>query len=112
MIANNGYPYVSTYALTRAVAATQGITLTRASQTIRLSQRGDERYDERDDGSISACRARSASATAASRRRSTSSTSPMPTRSSRTTVAVGPSYLLPSEILSPRIIRVGFSLDF
>jgi hypothetical protein len=27
-------------------------------------------------------------------------------------VAVGPSYLQPSEILSPRIIRVGFSLDF
>jgi len=32
-----------------------------------------------------------------------------------TTVAVGPSYLLPSggdPILSPRIIRVGFSLNF
>ena len=44
MLANNGYPYVSTYSLTRAVAATQGITLTRASQTIQLSERGDERY--------------------------------------------------------------------
>ena len=31
--------------LTRAAAATQGITLTRASQTIQLSQRGDERYE-------------------------------------------------------------------
>jgi hypothetical protein len=27
-------------------------------------------------------------------------------------VAVGPSYLQPSEILAPRIIRVGFSLNF
>jgi hypothetical protein len=27
-------------------------------------------------------------------------------------VAVGPSYLLPNEILAPRIIRVGFSLNF
>jgi len=27
-------------------------------------------------------------------------------------VAVGPSYLQPSEILSPRIIRIGFSLNF
>ena len=26
--------------------------------------------------------------------------------------AVGPSYLLPNEILAPRIIRVGFSLNF
>ena len=43
MLANNGYPYVSTYSLTRAVAATQGITLTRASQNIKLSERGDER---------------------------------------------------------------------
>ena len=38
MVANNGYPYVSTYSLTRAAAATQGITLTRASQTIQLSR--------------------------------------------------------------------------
>ena len=27
-------------------------------------------------------------------------------------VAVGPSYLQPAEILAPRIIRVGFSLNF
>ena len=38
-------PYVSTYSLTQALAAAQGITLTRASQTIQLSERGDERYD-------------------------------------------------------------------
>jgi hypothetical protein len=28
------------------------------------------------------------------------------------TVAVGSAYLTPVEILAPRIIRVGFSLDF
>ena len=36
-------PVPSTYQVTRAVAAPQGITLTRASQTIALSERGDER---------------------------------------------------------------------
>ena len=45
LVANNGYPYVSTYSLTRNLAAAQGITLTRASQTIQLSRRGDERYE-------------------------------------------------------------------
>ena len=29
-----------------------------------------------------------------------------------TTTAVGPTYLRPTEILAPRIIRVGFSLNF
>ena len=46
MIANNGYPYVSTYiVITRAAAATQGITLTRATPDVLLSERGDERFD-------------------------------------------------------------------
>ena len=45
MIANNGYPYQSTYSVSRAAAATQGVTLTRATQTVVLSERGDERFD-------------------------------------------------------------------
>src|SRR6185436_10912928 len=34
MLSNNGYPYTSSYSLTRAAAALQGITLTRSTQTI------------------------------------------------------------------------------
>ena len=39
LVANTGYPFVSTYSLTRAVAASQGVTLTRATQSISLSER-------------------------------------------------------------------------
>ncbi len=112
MIANNGYPYVSTYSLTRAVAATQGITLTRASQTILLSERGVERYPNVTMFDIRLSRAF----------RFAGSRSFTPTidffnignadTTVAHTVAVGGSYLAPSEILSPRIIRVGFSLNF
>ena len=114
MIANNGYPYVSTYSLTRAAAATQGITLTRASQTIQLSERGDERYDERDDVRHASVASRSASASRSFTPEIASSTS----RNADTVVqprrsAVGASYLLPTAtILAPRIIRVGFALNF
>ncbi len=46
LVANSGYPYVSTYrADPRRSPPMQGITLTRASQPIQLSRRGDERYD-------------------------------------------------------------------
>ena len=111
MIANNGYPYVSTYSLTRAVAATQGITLTRASQTIQLSERGDERY-----GNVTMVDLR----LSRSFRFGSRSFQPQidffnvgnaDTATART-LAVGTSYLNPVEILSPRIIRVGFSLNF
>jgi hypothetical protein len=43
LVSNAGYPYVSTYAVTRANASSVGVNLTRASQTVLLSQRGDER---------------------------------------------------------------------
>src|SRR5205085_1260843 len=40
LISNQGYPYISTVSVSRALAATQGITLTRSSQTVLLSNRG------------------------------------------------------------------------
>jgi hypothetical protein len=101
--------------LSRALAAAQGINLTRASQTIQLSKRGDERLDNvylldlrfskrfRFGGSrtiapqIDIFNLANADTVV------------------NTTTAVGGSYLLPSggdPILSPRIIRVGFSLNF
>lgn len=115
MVANNGYPYVSTYNLTRAVAATQGINLTRASQTIPLSKRGDERYEN-----VVMFDARlGKSFRFGSRGRFTPEISLFNITNAdtvvNTTVAVGPTYLLPSggdPILSPRIIRVGFALSF
>ena len=45
LISNNGYPYQSSYSITRAFAAGQGVTLTRATQIVALSERGDERFD-------------------------------------------------------------------
>ncbi len=111
MIANNGYPYVSTYSLSRAVAATQGINLTRATQAIQLSERGDERY-----GNVTMFDVR------LSRSFRFGSRSFQPTvdffnignsdTAVARTLAVGGSYLNPVEILAPRIIRVGFSLNF
>ena len=98
--------------MTRARTRPQGITLTRASQTVLLSDRGDERYRHRDDVRHSPVEV-------------------VPFRLSRSftpqvdffnignadtvvnhNVAVGGTYLLPSEILAPRIIRIGFSLNF
>ena len=115
MIANNGYPYVSTYSLTRAAAATQGITLTRASQTIQLSRARRRALRERGD-------VRHASRQVVQLRRPGRFTPEISFFNVanadtvvNTTVAVGPSYLLPAggdPILSPRIIRVGFALSF
>ena len=114
MIANNGYPYVSTFNLTRAVAATQGIALTRASQAIQLSERGDERYDNVTMFDIRLSRTFRFGGRSFQPQIDFFNITNADTVVN-TTVAVGPSYLLPAggdPILSPRIIRVGFSLNF
>jgi hypothetical protein len=111
MIANNGYPYVSTYSLSRAEAALQGISLTRASQTIQLSERGTERY-----GNVTMFDIRLSRAFRFGGRSFTPQVDFFNIGNSDTTVAhtvaVGGNYLLPQEIVAPRIIRVGFSLNF
>ena len=43
LVSNTGYPFVSTYSVTRARRPPRGVALTRASQTVFLSDRGDER---------------------------------------------------------------------
>jgi hypothetical protein len=111
MIANNGYPYVSTYALTRALAATQGITLTRASQTAFLSERGDERYRNVTMVDIRLSRAFRFGGRSFSPQLDFFNIGNADTAVSHTT-AVGGNYLIPTEILAPRIIRVGFSFNF
>jgi hypothetical protein len=112
LIANNGYPYVTTYSLTRALAAAQGITLTRASQTITLSERGDERYPN-----VTMVDLRFSRRFALGGSRSFQpEISIFNIGNADTvvghTVGVGGNYLVPTEILAPRIMRIGFTLNF
>jgi hypothetical protein len=111
MIANGGYPYVSTYNLTRAVAATQGITLTRASQTVLLSNRGDERYPTVVMVDLRLSRTFRFGGRSIQPYADFFNIGNADTRVTHT-VAVGGNYLVPTEILAPRIVRVGFSLNF
>ena len=114
LVANNGYPYVSTYSLTRAAAAAQGITLTRASQTIQLSERGEERLDNVVLLDMRLAKTFRFGSRSFSPQIDVFNISNADTVVN-TTTAVGGSYLLPAggdPILSPRIIRIGFSLNF
>jgi hypothetical protein len=111
LIANSGYPYVSTFTVTRALAATAGVALTRASQTVFLSERGDERFPGVKELDLRVSRAI---------RFGTRKITPEinffnifnadPIVSLNT--GVGGTYLAPAEILAPRIVRIGFSVDF
>lgn len=111
MIANSGYPFQSTYVVSRALAATQGVTLTRASQTVVLSERGKERF-----GAVRMFDVR----LSRTFRFGTRSIAPQVdffniTNADQTvsqTNAVGSNYKFPAEILAPRIIRVGLAINF
>jgi hypothetical protein len=111
LVANSGYPYQSTYQITRAGAALQGVALTRATQTITLSDRGDERFPP-----VRTVDLRLSRAFRFGTRRITpdinffniGNAAPIV----NLTTGVGTTYLAPAEILAPRIIRVGFTVDF
>src|SRR5262249_9367438 len=109
LVSNSGYPYISTYTLSRATAATAGVNLTRSSQLVLLSDRGDERYD-----TVTLVDLRVSRAFRFGPRRITPQfdiynlTNQYTVQS--TTVGVGSTYLRPTSILSPRIMRVGFSV--
>ncbi len=111
LIANNGYPYQSTFQITRAAAALQGVALTRASQTITLSDRGDERFPNVKQVDLRVSRPFRFGA-----RRFTPQIDFFNIGNAAPVVAltngVGSTYLAPGEILAPRIVRVGFSVDF
>ena len=110
-IANSGYPYQSTFQITRAAAALQGVTLTRATQTITLSDRGDERFP-----SVKTADVRISRAFRFGTRKITPEINFFNIGNAAPIVAlnvpVAATYLAPSEILAPRIIRIGFSVDF
>ncbi len=111
-IANTGYPVVSTFQVTRALAAQQGVALTRASQTVPLSRRGDERLP-----SVRMVDLRIAKSFRFADGRRISPQIDFYNISNAETIvnwnnAIGANHRRPNEILAPRIIRVGFSLDF
>jgi len=105
---NNGYPYQSTYTITRTAYP----ALTRASQTVTLSKRGDERYpnvflaDLRISRRINLGAARSVTPQIEIFNLSNAGTI------TRVTTQVGSSYLRPSEILAPRVVRFGVTARF
>jgi hypothetical protein len=111
LISNTGYPFISTYNVTPAVATAAGVTLTRTGQTVSLSERGEERLPN-----VTMVDLRIARTFRFGTRRITPQLDLFNLGNADTVVslqnAVGGTYMDPREILSPRIIRVGFSLDF
>jgi hypothetical protein len=111
LVSNTGYPEVSTFQVTRAMAAAQGVAMTRASQTLPLTRRGDERLP-----SVTMFDLRIARSFRFGSRRFSPQLDIFNLGNASTIVnrniAVGSTYGRPNEILSPRIIRFGFSLDF
>jgi hypothetical protein len=106
-ILNDGYPYQSSYAVTRTVFP----TLTRSSQTVRLTRRGDERLPD-----VAMFDLRISRAFRFGERRITPMMELFNLGNADTVVGynvnVGSSYLRPTEILSPRLLRLGISIDF
>jgi len=108
LVANQGYPYTSTYTVTRTAFP----ALTRTSQSARLTRTGDERLPNVTMVDLRISRPISFG----SGRRFTPQLDLFNIGNASTVVrltpTVGSRYLAPGEILSPRVIRVGFSLDF
>jgi hypothetical protein len=111
LVSNTGYPFISTYTLSRATAATAGVNLTRASQVVLLSNRGDERLD-----TVSLIDLRLSRAFRFGTRRISPQFDIYNVTNQYTpqgvTVGVGSTYLRPTSILAPRIMRVGVAFNF
>ena len=107
LISNGGQPYQSTYTITRTVFP----TLTRASQVVRLSERGDERLSN-----VTMLDLRLSRAFRFGDRSITPQIDVFNVTNASTTVAltpgVGGRYLFPSEILAPRVLRLGVAIGF
>jgi hypothetical protein len=107
LISNGGYAYQSTFAVTRAVFP----TLTRASQTVRLSERGAERFPN-----VTMVDLRLSRPFRFGQRSITPQIDLFNATNASAIVnltpAVGSRYLFPSEIVAPRMLRVGLSMDF
>ncbi|HSL24421.1 MAG TPA: TonB-dependent receptor [Vicinamibacterales bacterium] len=108
VIANTGYPYVSTYTVTRSIFP----GLVRSSQAVLLSSRGDERLPAVTMVDLRISRPFSLG----NGRRFSPQVDIFNIGNASTIVSygasVGQTYLRPGEIVAPRIVRVGFSVDF
>jgi hypothetical protein len=106
-ILNDGYPYQSQINITRAIFP----ALTRASQTVRLSERGDERLPD-----VAMVDLRVSRAFRFGTRRITPLVEVFNLTNADTIIGykttTGSSYLRPSDILAPRIFRLGVTVDF
>ncbi len=111
-IANNGYPYISNISVTRAQAAAAGVVLTRASQTVLLSERGQERYPDVKMVDLRLSKTFKFGAGRTFQPQVDFFNIGNADTVTTLNTAVGSTYLAPSEILAPRIIRVGFALNF
>jgi hypothetical protein len=108
LVANQGYPFQSTYSVTRTVFP----TLTRASQSVTLSRRGDERLEN-----VAMVDLRIAKTLRFASGRSVTPQMELFNLGNAASVvrnngAVGGRYLAPAEILAPRVVRFGFSVLF
>jgi hypothetical protein len=111
LVSNGGYPYVSSYNVTRAIALAHGVRLTPTSVSVDLSERGKERLSTVTMADIRLSRAfRFGSRQIVPQLDIFNITNADTAVSLNTTL--GSAYLDTREILSPRIIRVGFSLNF
>jgi hypothetical protein len=105
---NQGYPYQSSYTITRAIYP----NLTRASQAVVLSERGAERLpnvflaDLRVSRTFRLPAGRSVTPQVEFFNLSNAATV------TRLTTSAGSSYLRPSEILAPFVVRVGLGMKF
>ena len=112
LVSNTGYPYISTYSVTRALAATAGVALTRSTQSIFLSNRGDERYPN-----VTLMDLRISRVFHFSGNRRIEPTFDIFNFGNASTITtlttgVGGTYLAPSAIVSPRIMKIGFAVNF
>jgi len=111
-VSNRGYPFVSTYSVTRAAALAAGVALTRASQTVILSDRGDERLK-----AVNLVDLRISRAFRFDQRRKIEPQIDIFNLTNANVadsinVGVGATYGLPATIVAPRIARVGVAINF
>ena len=112
LVSNRGYPYVSTYSVSRALATAAGVALTRASQTVLLGQRGDERLQ-----AVNLVDLRISRAFRFDQKRKIEPQLDIFNLTNSNVAdsingAVGGTYLIPQTIVAPRIMRVGFAINF
>jgi len=111
LVSNAGYPFISTYSVTRAAAAAVGVNLTRASQLVALSQRGDERLPNMTLADISISRTFKFGPRRFVPRFDIFNLMNSNTADSIAT-GVGGTYLVPQTIVAPRVMKVGFAINF